>query len=188
MELTEKALNYAEGKANKVMTTAIAEAYAEGYRDGYKDRELEIPIDLRDNKTEYVDLGLPSGTMWAKDYNKKDGKILCLPYVKASLLNLPTNEQWEELLKLCRWDFKRDKESYAYKYYCLGPNGNSLIFYSIPLGDFTYSQHQIQFWLQDDNNEDEKNAVYMDWVRNPIKELRKVFLGSHLPVRLVRKK
>ena len=59
MELIEKAASYAAGKANKAITNAIAQAYADGYRDGYKDREQEIPVDLRDNKTEYVDLGLP---------------------------------------------------------------------------------------------------------------------------------
>ena len=50
------------------MDKAIAQAYADGYRNGYKDREEEIPVDLRDNKTEYVDLGLPSGTLWSTDY------------------------------------------------------------------------------------------------------------------------
>ena len=184
-DLKEIAANYAVGKTNEVMDKAIAQAYSDGYRDGYKDREEEIPVNLRDNKTEYVDLGLPSRTLWAKDYNMKDGKIQCLPYVKASLFNLPSNEQWEELLRLCRWEFKRDNNSSAYKYYCLGPNGNSLVFYSIPLGGFSYSQHKIQFWLQDDNNEDEKNAVYMDYIRNPIKEIRKEFIGNWLPVRSV---
>ena len=68
MELREKAENYAVGKANAAMDKAIAQAYADGYRDGYKDREDEIPVDLRDNKMEFVDLGLPSGTLWAKEF------------------------------------------------------------------------------------------------------------------------
>lgn len=64
----EKADKYAAGKANKAITNAIAQAYIEGYKAGYKDCEMEIPVDLRDDKTEYVDLGLPSGTLWATKY------------------------------------------------------------------------------------------------------------------------
>lgn len=84
MEITERAGNYAEGKANEAITKAIAQAYADGYRDGYKDREEEIPVDLRDNKTEYVDLGLPSGTLWSNDYEKENGETLYLPYGEAA--------------------------------------------------------------------------------------------------------
>ena len=64
-ELIEVANNYAENKTNEVLTSAIAQAYADGYKDGYRDREEEIPVDIRFKKTEYVDLGLPSGTLWA---------------------------------------------------------------------------------------------------------------------------
>ena len=65
MNILEQADKYAEGKANEAITKAIVEAYIEGYKAGYKNREEEIPLELRDNKTEYVDLGLPSGLKWA---------------------------------------------------------------------------------------------------------------------------
>ena len=85
MNILENAKKYAEGKANKAITKAIADAYVEGYKAGYKDREEEIPMDLRDNKTEYVDLGLPSGTLWASDYEKSNGEyIYCLLYTSPS--------------------------------------------------------------------------------------------------------
>ena len=83
MNILENAEKYAEGKANQAITKAIADAYVEGYKAGYKDREEEIPMDLRDNKTEYVDLGLPSGTLWASDYEKSGGKYIYLPYEEA---------------------------------------------------------------------------------------------------------
>ena len=64
-ELDNISANYAAGKANEAIDKAIAQAYADGYRDGYKDREEEIPVDFSDKKTGYIDLGLPSGTLWA---------------------------------------------------------------------------------------------------------------------------
>ena len=64
IELLDRAEKYASGKASVMIDKAIAQAYADGYRDGYADREKEIPINLRENKTIYVDLGLPSGTLW----------------------------------------------------------------------------------------------------------------------------
>ena len=101
MNILENAEKYAEGKANQTITKAIADAYVEGYKAGYKDREEEIPMDLRDNKTEYVDLGLPSGTLWASDYEKLGGKYIYLPYEKAKYMKLPTEKQWKELKDFC---------------------------------------------------------------------------------------
>lgn len=69
MNVLEQANNFAEGKTNQVIIKAIADAYIEGYKAGYKNREEEIPMELRDEKTEYVDLGLPSRTLWSTDMN-----------------------------------------------------------------------------------------------------------------------
>ena len=35
MDVIELANNYAEGKANKAITNAIAQAYLDGFNDGY---------------------------------------------------------------------------------------------------------------------------------------------------------
>ncbi|MDD6016999.1 MAG: hypothetical protein PUC18_12130, partial [Prevotellaceae bacterium] len=86
MEIQERANKYASEKTNEVMIQAIAQAYRDGYQDGYKDCEREIPLEVQKDKTEFVDLGLPSGTLWAADYEKKDGKWMYLPYEKASTL------------------------------------------------------------------------------------------------------
>ena len=64
-ELKELSANYATEKTNEMMSQIVAQAFADGYRMGYKDREDEIQVDLCDSKTEFVDLGLPSGTKWA---------------------------------------------------------------------------------------------------------------------------
>ena len=105
MNISEIANKYAEGKVNEVLTKAIADAYAEGYKAGYNDREAEIPADLRDDKTEFVDLGLPSGTLWSTDFEKRDGEYLYLPYNEAKQFKLPTEEQWDELRECCKFKF-----------------------------------------------------------------------------------
>ena len=54
---------------------------------------------------EYIDLGLPSGTLWAAE-NEED----CCTFKKATKFkeNLPTIEDFEELLKYCwrRWNYE----------------------------------------------------------------------------------
>lgn len=191
MEITERAGNYAEGKANEAITKAIAQAYADGYRDGYKDREEEIPVDLRDNKTEYVDLGLPSGTLWSNDYEKENGETLYLPYGKAAKYAIPTEEQWNELLQNCEWNYKYI-DSTTRKYDCIGPNGNFITFYSkgfsqIGIGDYL-NRERIYFWIMDDCEEHDKSVAFMRYYDEKILKIIKKFMGYKLPVRLVRKK
>ena len=103
-ELKELSANYATGKTNEMISQIVAQAFADGYRMGYKDREGEIPVDLRDGNTEYVDLGLPSGTLWSADYEKIDGKTIYQTYENAEALSIPTTEQCKELLELCEWE------------------------------------------------------------------------------------
>lgn len=179
MNISEQANKYAEGKANEAITKAIADAYMEGYKAGYKDREEEIPMELRDNKTEYVDLGLPSGTLWAADYEKLDGELLYLPYCEAEKMNLPTKEQLEELLSNCKWMHNLGRTT------CLGPNGTELYFENTGTKHFQSSiieKKQPFFWLE--NNDNTSNAVYL----SPREKCAYMeFSGYKLPVRMVSK-
>ena len=187
MELIDKAENYAAEKTNEVIIKAIAQAYADGYRDGYKDREEEIPIDLRDNKTEYVDLGLPSGTLWAKEFENKDGKPQYLPYDIAKNMNLPTEEQLNELINECKWTMELGD------FCCIGPNGTCLYFnrngyYQAKL--ILSSPNDAIFWIID--NEDNGNfkmaGRFFNKNNNAFPSSSNYFSGYKLPVRLVRKK
>lgn len=199
IELATKAENYAAEKTNEVMVRAIAQAYADGYRDGYKDRGEEILVDLRDNKTEYVDLGLPSGTLWAKDYETDDNdKTIYLPYHTAEEYQLPTEEQWNELLEICRW--KGEYSSSGLSFYgvtCIGPNGNSIYLRSkgyvqdkeilrVP----SYGGGHIYFWISDNGDTNEKNAIHVSAGTKgiPEKEIANFFSGYKLPIRIVRSK
>ena len=183
-ELREKAASYAVEKKNEVMTNAIAQAYADGYRDGYKDREEEIPVDLRSNKTEFVDLGLPSRTLWSSSYERIGEEKLYLPYDKAKEMNIPTEDQWSELRNECRWFIDSDK------LYCIGPNGNSIHFertgyISIKknkeIADWSF------FWIK--NKEENGNECYsakMSWHTASDERRYSTFRGYSLPIRLVR--
>ena len=191
VELKEKANCYAEENVVNVLKEAFAKVYADGYRDGYKDREEEVPVDLRNNKTEYVDLGLPSGTLWSKDYEKDDNDHCeYLPYLKASSLQIPTEEQWNELITECRWEYERQN---GFIFICIGPNGNSINFVSIggfKAESYTYF-HRITsaiFWLKDENEKKKKKGTWICHTNNIILKTDSYYMGYKLPVRLVKTK
>lgn len=194
-ELATKAENYAAERTNDVMTKAIAQAYADGYRDGYKDREEEIPVDLRDNKTEYVDLGLPSGTLWATDYEKEEGNRMYIPYGRASLMNIPTKEQWEELYNICDWEFGINDSFFLCEARCVGPNGNILRFERTGKKNIsTQSDYsEVFFWVRGETEGNGRDAVHIynygkgTHTKNGYATIDEFFSGYKLPVRLVRK-
>lgn len=203
MNVLEQAEKFAEGKANQVITKAIADAYIEGYRAGYNDREEEMPMDLPDKKTEYVDMGLPSRTLWSTDYEQEESNYLYLPYEKAKKFKLPTKEQWEELFSLCKWEhiFKEGTflpqlggvEQVYYGINCVGPNGQILSFK--PTGRITTTsiqdQRDIFFWQEDNSDSSEKCVIHVFHEYNRISRCAKIgvahaFVGYKLPIRLVR--
>ncbi len=195
-ELVEKANSYAIEKTNLVMAKAIAQAYADGYRDGYADREKEIPVDLRDGNTEFVDLGLPSGTLWSSSYETKDKNILFLPFNETISYALPSEDQWNELISICRWSY-RSIGNKLREYICTGPNGNSLSFFSVGMmstGKIVYT-HSLYFWLKDNSENVDKNSAYAyvkedakTYKKNLETMLTKTFMGYKLPIRLVKNK
>ena len=68
----------------------------------------------------YVDLGLPSGTLWSEE-NEDCGLI---SYEEAMSLygnNLPTKKQWDELTEKCTLSWEECGML------AIGPNGNSII-------------------------------------------------------------
>lgn len=188
MEIREKANNYATEKTNEVLIQAIAQAYVDGYQDGYQACQKDIPLDVQKDKTEYVDLGLPSGTLWAENDESKEGKRMYLPYVKASALNIPTEEQWHELLEMCEWDYNTISSN-CNKFSCIGPNGNVIHFYNtgfLKEEGVVQERRRTFWWVKDDGKELEKKAIRMYYWSGQHKELEKAFCGYKLPVRLVR--
>lgn len=202
VELKEKAGSYAEENVLNVLKEAFAKVYADGYRDGYNDCKEEIPVDLRLNKTEFIDLGLPSGTLWATDYCRDEREnIQYYPYEIASRSVIPTKEQWEELIGCCKWEYDIEYNSMN-EVRCIGPNGNYLKFSKTGMKGAEKlvrgSGAKALFWIFNDkeprsNKENEFMIaaqiyyIYKPYSPEVIKEMDKVFSGYKLPIRLVRK-
>jgi hypothetical protein len=74
--------------------------------------------DVKPSETGYVDLGLPSGTLW-KTQNE-EGHFDYGGAVRRFGRHLPTKEQMEELLRKCRWSWTGEG------YRVDGPNGKSI--------------------------------------------------------------
>lgn len=161
-ELNVKANKYAEENVINVLKEAFAMVYADGYRDGYKDCKEEIPVDMRLNETEFIDLGLPSGTLWSTDYEKDEGELMYVPYELTAGKSIPTKEQWEELKKCAKWEFigKEDKLT-AVK--CTGPNGNTLLFRMTGLMEHfaTITSSGVFFWARSTG---ERNCAVHMWI------------------------
>lgn len=68
---------------------------------------------------QYVDLGLPSGTLW-KSANEKGGFYSYDEAINKFGDKLPTMEQWEELRGMCTWSWT------GKGYKVTGDNGNSI--------------------------------------------------------------
>lgn len=75
------------------------------------------------NERQYVDLGLPSGTLWATENEKG--------WYSTQLANsrigekMPTAQQFKELINECRWDWEGDEYG-GTGYTVIGHNGNSI--------------------------------------------------------------
>ena len=148
-ELREKANSYAEENVINVLKEAFAKVYADGYRDGYKDCQNHVSVNLRVSNTEYIDLGLPSGTLWSADYEKEANNIIFEPYLLASTKAVPTRAQWNELRRCAKWEFiGEDDKLEVVK--CTGPNGNTILFQ--PVGGMVFTKKvqsgRVLFWVK----------------------------------------
>ena len=197
-KVQERAEIYANEKMNELMVKAIAQAYIDGYQSGYNDRDSEIEeSNCIGNDIVVRDLGLPSGTLWAADYlEDENGDTNFLPYAKATKLGLPTKEQVDELIESCRWIGNYSSSGLTLYYaICIGPIGERIKMPSIGYKageqrvDCSYGYDTIYFWIQDNEEGDEKNAVRIKSVEDgkPTVDIIKIFSGYELPVLIVRK-
>ena len=74
----------------------------------------------------FVDLGLPSGRLWAtenvKDENGNEAYLSFNKAIETYGKNLPSKEDWEELFDNCSCKWDKMKKGF----YVTGPNGNSI--------------------------------------------------------------
>ena len=95
MDITEKAKTYVASQI-EAFANAIEKAYMQGYNDAVEENSKEH-IKIIEDGVEYIDLGLPSGTLWALNNPQ------LVPYKESQKLNIPSLEQAQELVKFIRW-------------------------------------------------------------------------------------
>ena len=111
-----------------------------------------------DTRLEYVDLGLPSGTLWKKSNEGGDSALYTYDEaVRKFVNNLPTMQQLEELKSICTWTWTGN----GYK--VIGPNGNSIY---LPAAGFldgsnVYSVQMFGgYWSATEYNSNEAYCLY----------------------------
>lgn len=80
-------------------------------------------------KEQFVDLGLPSGKLWAKE--NIEGYSTYDEAVKTFGENLPSREAFKELKKECKWRWDAERKGMV----VTGPNGNSIF---LPASGYRY--------------------------------------------------
>lgn len=96
MDTTDKLKAYVASQS-EAFANAIEKAYLQGYNDAVEENSKEH-IKIVEDGIEYIDLGLPSGTLWALNHPK------FISYHDAQKLNIPTKAQIDELVKFVRWE------------------------------------------------------------------------------------
>lgn len=194
-ELRDRALKYADAKAKKLLTPAISQAYIDGYNDGWNAKEEATMVSFEPEKVHFVDLDLPSGTLWAKNYLVNDkGEFLYLKYKEAVNLGIPSLEQWEELKSHCKWECltpeKNDPDKLTGRYFiCISFKGDYLIFPPMPEiheNIITSAEHDLSTtsWLRL-NEEKGINSFNIHCDICPEKQEFKTPEEWQLPVRVV---
>ena len=192
--LEGKAAKYLAGNMKRIIAEALAQVYADGYRDGYRDSEDQMPRAKETHDEKFIDLGLPSGTLWSRDYLQHDGETAYLPYLEAKQMDIPTEEQWYELITNCDIQQVTVQQSYQCTKF-VGLNGNVLTLKGAGYIDF--GKHDREhggypvFWLKSTTEDNKNSAISISFLENADKyavDIQKMFLGYHLPVRLVKSK
>ena len=191
MNINERSKEYAEGKALSALNAAIEQAYRDGYNDGLKHLELERLEAIKEG-VEYVDLNLKSGTLWSSRYVKDEiGNIRRIPFMEASQLSIPTEEDYRELFKECKISFVSQNNYHGVVF--TGINGESIFieYTNNDGGDWKCGGYEIfRFWLNEKGEKDneKKAAAIRKTDKGSSLELYDKFMGLRLPVMLVKHK
>jgi len=193
MDIKEKAKIYAEGKALNAITSAIEDAYAAGYKDGYNDGinkvDVEPLYEIVDG-VRYIDLGLPSGKKWSFecliDKSSRYREYKKYTYVEASKLNIPTKEDYLELINFCKLIPQKNRDNEVDKWDFLDKvNGKYLhVLKSYAVTASSSKEYKsFVFWLRDDNPEGDKRLCADGSSRDL---LGKEYMSYKLPIMLVK--
>lgn len=185
MNITERAKEYANGKALDAITSAIEKAYADGYNDGIRFIENQ-KLETAENGIMYVDLGLPSGTLWSSEYLINKAGIAKFPYMEASKLSIPTKEQFEELCKKCYISYHLTNDKCGIMF--TGKNGKSILLRYSRIDEMTENRKDsYYFWIKDEEDSEEKICAFLLEGEKPeVAYIHNIFMGLKAPVMLVK--
>ena len=180
MTKEEFAQQYAEEKAAE-MAKLLKAAYLKGYEQG----ELKVACSISIEGIKYYDLGLPSGTLWSKPlpYASNNSEYKKFSHNDASRFDgLPTEAQWEELMK-CR----------IYDDYIIGYSGMRIPISTIREGGFGIDyrgenepEGYNYFWLKSEM--DEKGVAKAGSFNANGLSIVSHFAGYKLPIMLTKKR
>lgn len=128
----------------KCVCTMKEEAYHNCFApQPYTDRQLDY---------DYVDLGLPSGTLWATcnvgaKKPEEYGEYYTWDWTKMLDCTLPTKEQFKELVENCKTEWIEQGDTKGRLF--IGPNGNTLFFPAAGNyneGNLYYAGHLGSYW------------------------------------------
>ena len=189
MNSIEKSKIYAEGKVIEALRQVVADAYMVGYNAGYQDGIDKIAEDSVLEETEFVDLGLPSGTLWASDYVKDGDEVLFLPYPEALNYDIPSEEQVNELGEYCKIIRMNDSAADKFIYMVLGPNGNSVTFEGYGYMDILEKcSSYLPFFWQIYNSDNPKEFHVPYFYSSGVLGTDCLFSGYRIPIRMVKTK
>ena len=198
MDIKERAKQYAESKAQEAITSAIEQAFVEGYNQGYTEgradeknsRPVATSVDDYDLVT-FVDLGLPSGTKWSSNLLMKDGNACYFTYDEAVKLNIPSLEQFEELISYSRSFSIHNEQKLEIGLQFIGLNGNNI---TVGYADYRKDSEGTavgsslfpKFWLKDQSQDNFEIEKFCAWIYNKTSR-NTLFRGYRIPVMLVSK-
>ena len=113
--------------ANDIAANLSKGTFAEQAEEARIKAEKEAKAEWEKKNAKYVDLGLPSGTIWRT--GNEEGFYTYNQAVSKFGQNLPSESHWQELRDNCTWVLENNN------YLILGKNGNSMILPSVGLYD-----------------------------------------------------
>lgn len=192
--LEEKAALFLAENMKEIIAEAMAKVYVSGYHAGYNDCQDSLPCANGTTDEKFIDLGLPSGTLWTRNYLQYEGETKYLPYVEAKKLDIPSEDQWYELITNCDIQQVTSPQGYECTKF-VGLNGNVLTLKGAGYKDFGTHDKESGgypvFWLRSSTEDNQNSAIYINFLESTNKyavDIQKMFVGYHLPVQLVKSK
>ena len=145
MDLIDKSFEYVKRRCNEDNKDITRKAFLAGARSFYEEFDVD----------KYIDLDLPSKTLWADWYHVVNGKLDRYRFFNGNDKLVPTLDQVQELIDNCIW---KVMGKYAY---CVGRNGKSLRWIRYESCSLSNWCPYIALWVRDRRNEYYKCMIYI---------------------------